>query len=51
MWDELEFVGKPYLFVPWKACNRDGPHCRTWNPGGGVGFRSNSSHLTYTVPL
>jgi len=26
----------------------DGPHCGTWNPWGGVGSRSNSSHLTYT---
>ncbi len=25
---------------------RDGPHCRTQDPGGGVGSRSNSSHLT-----
>ncbi len=26
----------------------DGPHCRTQDPGGVVGSRSNSSHLTYT---
>ncbi len=26
--------------------SRDGPHCRTQDPGGGVGSRSNSSHLT-----
>jgi len=26
---------------------RDGSHCRTWNLRGGVGSRSNSSHLTY----
>jgi len=29
---------------------RDGPHCRTWNPQGGVGSRSNSSHLTLPKP-
>jgi len=27
---------------------RDCPHCGTWNRWGGVGSRSNSSHLTDT---
>ncbi len=27
---------------------RDGPHCRTQDPGGEVGSRPNSSHLTCT---
>ncbi len=34
----------------WTRCPepRDGPHCRTQDPGCVVGSRSNSSHLTYT---
>jgi len=36
------------LFIPRL---RDGPHCRTWNPGGEAGSRSNSSHFTYPLNL
>jgi len=38
----LPLDGVLSLFFP-----KDGPHCRTWNPQGGVGSRSNSSHLTF----
>ncbi len=29
---------------------RDAPHCRTQDPGGGVGSRYNSSHFINCVP-
>ncbi len=42
LWPQI-YILSERLHVYW-----DGPHCRTQDPGGMVGSRSNSSHLTYT---
>ncbi len=42
LWPQIDILSER-LHVYW-----DGPHCRTQDPGGMVGSRSNSSHLTYT---
>ncbi len=44
-WKELYSVS---VLRAWRVLIGDGPHCRTQDPGGVAGSRSNSSHLTST---
>ncbi len=45
---EKKFGKRRARTLVYRVKKRDGPPCRTQDPGGEVGSRSNSSHLTYT---